>query len=75
MIITKEKKYYWTSLWDSSIEEEITEEEFIDLVNRFRNVLQREVGYTYTKFWILDNGKKTNHYLVSRIVGVKEIDI
>lgn len=75
MIITKERKYFWTSLWDSSIEEEITEEEFIDLVNRFRNDLQREIGATYTKFWILDSGKKTKHYLVSRIVGVKEIDI
>lgn len=74
MIITNEKKYFWTSLWDSSIEEEISEEKFIDLVNRFRNVLQRESGITYTKFWILDNGVKSKHYLVSRIVGVKEID-
>lgn len=74
MIITKAYKYFITSLWDVSQEEEITEEEFIDLVNRFRSQLQCEYGSTYTKFWILDSGKKSNHYLVKRIVGVKEYE-
>lgn len=74
MIITNSYKYYMTSLWDASIEEEITESEFIDLVNRFRSSLRPEFGTTFKKYWILDNGEKTLHYLVKRLVGIKEVN-
>ena len=74
MIITNNYKFYITSLWDSSIEEEISEDEFIDLVNMFRSVLSLEWGVTYKKYFILDNGKKSGHYLVKRLVGVKEYE-
>ena len=72
MITTNEYKFYITSLFDVSEEIEITEEEFIDNVNRFRSDLKPEWGSTYKKYWILDSGKKTSHYLVKRLVGVKE---
>lgn len=73
MITTNSYKFYITSLWDASIEEEITEDEFIDLINRFRSALQPEWGTTYKKYYILDNGKKSNHYLVKRLAGIKEV--
>lgn len=74
MIITNDYKFFITSLWDSSQEEEITEEEFIDYVNKFRSSLQPEWGVTFKKYHILDNGKKSGHYLVKRLVGVKEYE-
>lgn len=74
MITTNEYKYFITSLWDSTQEEEITEYEFIDLVNKFRRCLQPEWGATYKKYHILDNGIKSGHYLVKRLVGVKEYE-
>lgn len=74
MIITNFYKFYITSLWDASIEEEITEDEFIDLINRFRSVLQPECGTTYKKYYMLDNGIKSKHYLVKRLVGIKEVN-
>lgn len=74
MIITNDYKYFITSLFDTSIENEITENEFIDLCNRFRSQLQPEWGNTYKKYHILDNGKKSGHYLVKRLVGVKEYE-
>lgn len=73
MIITNAYKYFWTSCLDASVEEELTEDEFIDIVNRFRSVLQAEWGSTYKKYWILDDGKKSEHYLVKRLVGIKEV--
>lgn len=71
MIQTNAYKFYVTSLFDSSVENEITEEEFIDLVNHFRKDLQAEWGSTYKKYWLLDSGKKTSHYLVKRLVGIR----
>lgn len=71
MIQTNSYKFYVTSLFDSSIENEITEEEFIDLVNHFRKDLKPEWGSTYKKYWLLDSGKKTSHYLVKRLVGIR----
>lgn len=74
MITTNAYKYYITSLFDTSIENEITEAEFIDVVNRFRSQLQPEWGTTYKKYHMLDNGKKSGHYVVKRLVGVKEYE-
>lgn len=74
MITTNDYKFYITSLFDTNIENEISEAEFIDLTNRFRSQLMPEWGYTYKKYHILDNGKKSGHYLVKRLVGVKEYE-
>lgn len=74
MITTNDYKFYITSLFDTNIENEISEAEFIDLTNRFRSQLQPEWGVTYKKYHILDNGKKSGHYLVKRLVGVKEYE-
>lgn len=74
MITTNDYKFYITSLWDASQEEEISEEEFIHYIERFRKYLQPEWGTTYKKYWVLDSGKKTKHYLVKRLVGVKEYE-
>lgn len=71
MIQTNYFKFYATSLFDSSVEIEISEEQFIDLVNFFRKDLQPEWGSTYKKYWMLDSGVKTSHYLVKRLVGIR----
>lgn len=74
MITTNYYKFYITSLFDVNVENEITENEFIDLVNKFRSQLKPEWGTTYKKYHILDNGNKSGHYLVKRLVGVKEYE-
>lgn len=70
MIVTNKYQFFMTSLFDVSVEIEISECEFLDLVNHFRKDLKPEWGATYKKYWLLDNGKKTEHYLIKRLVGV-----
>lgn len=73
MITTNFYRYFITSLLDVSEEIEISDTEFSDLCNFFRSDLKPEFGATYKKYWILDNGKDTGHYLVKRLVGFKTI--
>lgn len=75
MITTNDYKYFITCLFDVSVEEEISEDDFIDIVNKFRSQLQPEWGVTYKKYYMLDNGKRSGHYLVKRLVGIKEISL
>lgn len=70
MIFTNKYKYFMNSNFDPSEEIELSEDEFIHYVNRFPNLLKREYGSTYVKFWILENGEKTDFYFVKRVVGV-----
>lgn len=65
-----EYKHFITNIVDVTKEEEITEQEFNDIVKRFRDNLMLESGYTYKKYYIVDNGKRSRHYIVKRLVGV-----